>query len=108
MKPDILVIDNHRKSITYIATLAGFGYRIAEAHSTDEALDQLQTGAHPSTVIVDLKLTDLSQVLPVLRAETKAQMIVIGTDADEAYAAGADVFLPKPVDLDAVLDAVRN
>ncbi|MFN8373739.1 MAG: response regulator [Anaerolineae bacterium] len=110
MNADILVLDNNRKSIAYIAALAGFGYRIAEAHSPQEACDLLSVGDLPYAVIIDLKLADMNEVLPALRREAGSQvpMIVIGGDAQDAYAAGADVVLPKPVELDDLLQIVRS
>jgi CheY-like chemotaxis protein len=110
MSTDILVIDNSRKSIAYIAALTGFGYNITEAHSPEEAFSLLDTGEMPRTVIVDLKLADLEAVLPTLREGTGngAQMIVISGDEEAAYAAGADVVVAKPVQLPELLHAVRH
>jgi CheY-like chemotaxis protein len=110
MNADILVIDNSRKSIAYIAALSGFGYRIAEARSAQEAYNLLQTDELPRTVIVDLKLADLEEVLPALREEAgdAAHMIVISGDEEAAYAAGADVVVAKPVEVHELIHAVRT
>jgi CheY-like chemotaxis protein len=110
MSIDILVIDNSRKSIAYIAALTGFGYSITEAHSPEEAFTLLDTGEMPGTVIVDLKLADLQAVLPTLREGTgeNVHMIVISGDEEDAYAAGADFVIPKPVEVHELLHAVRT
>ncbi len=107
MNADILVIDNNRKSIAYIAALAGFGYRVAEVHSPDEALEILSSNGLPSVIIVDLRLTDLDAVLPALRQETGAEVPIIAIVGEDVYADGADVVLQKPVEIDDLLDAVR-
>lgn len=108
MNADILIVENDRKSIAYVGALAGYGYRIATAHTPQEANLSLAED-QPSAIIVDLKRVDVGAVLFDLRrhAGEHVQIIVIGSDAEEAYAGGADLFVPKPATITAVLEAVR-
>jgi len=112
MNPQILIIGNNHQSAMYSGLLAGYGYPITEARSAGEGCALLANGLRPATVILDLKFADLRDIIPALRAVGGARMniIVIGGDsaADSlALERGADKFLHKPVQAEAMLHAVQ-
>jgi CheY-like chemotaxis protein len=111
MNTEIMIVGNNPKSITYSGVLSGYGYRIAEAHTTGEAYSMLAAGAKPAAVILDLKFADLGDIIPALRTigGDDVNIIVVGGDSGSAaLKRGADVFLHQPIQPEDVLMAVHT
>ena len=118
MKKLILVIEDDPDQRRLLdRMLAGAGYHVATA--PDGAVGLAAAGAAPPDVIVlDVMMPRLNgfQTCRALRADpaTSACPIIFLTSkdepADEFWAAevGADVFLTKPVDLPALLQAIER
>jgi two-component system, response regulator len=106
---------------------AGLRQRMLRCATGDEALDFLHrrgcyedpaSSPRPSIILLDLNLpgTDGRDVLSeIKRAETLAEIpvVVLTTSADRrdvtaCYAAGANSYVQKPVDLDAFMQAIRR
>lgn len=105
MNADILIIGGNRKSITYIGVLAGYGYRIAEAHSIEDAYDVLMRETPPAII---LETPHAADYIPSLRTLTSGRSNIIVVSGSEVDAYGADVFLQIPFKAEDVLLAVRH
>ncbi|MCA9062052.1 MAG: sigma-54-dependent Fis family transcriptional regulator [Planctomycetaceae bacterium] len=96
----------------------GLGFRIAEATSAEEMLEQLEQQS-PDMILLDVRLPGMTGIdaLPRIRAQLPVTPIVLITayadvrQAVSALKSGADDYLSKPIDLEelkiAVLDALR-
>jgi diguanylate cyclase (GGDEF)-like protein len=116
----LLVEDSDSQRLTARALLESLGLIVREAHNGLEALAQLGE-RHASIIITDLLMPELDGIglCRAVRATTTGPMsyIIILTGIGdqqkiiEAFDAGADDFLPKPVDrreLEARLRAARR
>jgi CheY-like chemotaxis protein len=112
MKRTILIVGSNHQSMAYSGLLAGYGYHVAEAHTADEGYSLLAAGLQPAAVILDLKFADLRDIIMALRTigGDQVNIIVIGGDsaADSITVKhGANRFLHKPVEAEAVIQAVQ-
>ncbi len=103
----ILICEDDQHLRQLIRVVIGEGYRFAEAHDGDEAVE-LALALRPELIILDLMLPKRSgaEVLSAIRHElppdeTHVILVSAWPDADEAAVeAGADGFLPKPFEPD--------
>jgi two-component system, OmpR family, response regulator AdeR len=103
----ILICEDDQHLRQLIRVVIGEGFRFAEAHDGDEAVD-LALALRPQLIILDLMLPKRSgtEVLAAIRRElppeeTHVILVSAWPDADEAAVeAGADGFLPKPFEPD--------
>jgi DNA-binding response OmpR family regulator len=103
----ILICEDDQHLRQLIRVVIGDGFRFAEAHDGDEAVD-LALALRPQLIILDLMLpkrsgaevlTEIRKELP--RDETHVILVSAWPDADEAAVkAGADGFLSKPFEPD--------
>ncbi len=112
MQPDILIVGAHRSLVVYSSLLKGYGYNVAAATTISETYSLLAKGMRPPTVIVDLKFADLLELVPALRAigGRAVKIIVIGAESAARslmLKQGANMYLHKPVQPEAVLEAVQ-
>jgi DNA-binding NtrC family response regulator len=112
MKQTVLIIGSNHQRALYSGLLTGYGYHVAEAHTADDGYSLLAAGLQPSAVILDLSLADLPDIILALRAigGDTVNIIVIGGDsAADSFTRnrGANRFLHKPVQAEAVLNAVQ-
>jgi DNA-binding NtrC family response regulator len=95
--------------------LSSRGFLVREAASAAEALEAVQA-ARPDAMVIDYRLADGNalDVIPRVREIDPRILIVLLTGhgsielAVEAVKAGAEQFLTKPVDLDALLVVLRR
>jgi CheY-like chemotaxis protein len=111
----VLVVENDRATRQVIATLLRQeGHAVEEAPDGREALERLRAGLRPDGIVLDLLLPQVSghrfraEQLgdPALRA---IPVIVLSGEpgaAREAAEMGAAVCLGKPLDFDALLEAL--
>jgi DNA-binding response OmpR family regulator len=103
----ILVIEDEPDTAEMIAEMMRIsGYEVVKYYSSTTALDHLKQD-RPTAVIMDVMMPDLSglEVLRRIRLETEFQtlpVIVVSalsliTDIKEGFAAGATLYLTKPV-----------
>lgn len=103
----ILICEDDQHLRQLIRVVIGEGFRFAEAHDGDEAVN-LALALRPQLIILDLMLPKRSgaEVLTVIRKElppdeTHVILVSAWPDADEAAVnAGADGFLSKPFEPD--------
>lgn len=112
----VLVVEGNRMIRTmYAAGLAGYGYKVMEAHDAHEARTHLQTGVKPRVVLLNLNLPDdaSADLISHIRAQAGNQDIKIIASTsnhaarDAASRLGADMLLPKPVELVDLLNTVK-
>lgn len=115
MSPSILVVDDDRVIRELIAAmLRDEGYEVTVAVDGDDALSQLDAGLRPGLILLDLMLPRLSaaefvQALDARGIRGSTPVIVVSAAVDvmaRARALGALAVVPKPFELDALLDAV--
>ncbi|HKP88250.1 MAG TPA: response regulator [Blastocatellia bacterium] len=116
-KIGILVIEDDEYSRDALARLlAAEGY---EAHSAQDGETGLAKAheTHPDVIVLDLNLPDIDgkQVVEMIRGDESLAMvpilIVTGDEdkkAQDAVELGANAYLTKPVELDALISALRQ
>ena len=129
LQPILLVEDSPTDYELALRSLraAGLANPIVRCEDGDEALDFLYrrgkyldpaAAPRPSIILLDLNMprTDGRQVLSTIKRDPDLQsipVIVLTTSSDErdvqeCYEAGANSYLPKPLDMHAYLDALRR
>ena len=110
------VDDNAAKRYLRTRTLRSAGFNVIEA-ATGQSAMSLAREEHPSLLLLDIKLPDMSglDVCRELRREGWAQHIgIIHISATylnieaESLSAGADIYLAEPVEQQELLSAVRT
>ena len=116
--PTILVVDDYRAGREMNAEiLRTSGFRVVEAATAGEALQKV--GAHrPDVVLLDVLLPDADgiDIIPQLRRCGLEAMpkIVVCTAAlmtdnrSRSAAAAADMFIPKPYDIQLLVAQIRS
>ena len=113
----VLVVDDDlaiRETIANV--LRDERYLVAMAGNGNEAITLVREGLRPTVVLLDLWMPELDgrATLKLMRADALfagVTIIILTADAEarhEQLIAGADGFLPKPVDLDELLDVVEQ
>jgi two-component system KDP operon response regulator KdpE len=113
-EPSILVIDDEIPIRRLLRTaLTGHGYRITEAATGKDGLDQAAM-QRPDLIILDLGLPDLDgvEVVRQLREWTTLPIIILTVRGQEeskvsAFDAGADDYLTKPFGIEELLARIR-
>ncbi len=111
--PLVLVVDDDPDILDAICDiLQGEGYRVARARHGLEALDRV-TQQRPDLILLDLMMPvmdglALAQALRDRKLDDGLPIVVISADGNpqKAAAVGAQVYLAKPFDIDALLSAV--
>ena len=113
----ILIVDDNAELVRIMgAHLEGHGYSVASASDVDEAIKAVQK-EKPDLVILDVAMPggdglDVLRRLNVSNPRNMIPVIVVtgmepGTKA-EAFATGAVDFYLKPVNMDTLLECIRE
>jgi CheY-like chemotaxis protein len=112
----LVVDDDHDILFSLQDALEMEGYRVATAASGREALESLRSGLRPDLILLDLMMPDVSGW--AFRAWQRAHeefasipVIIVsgqGLSASEVSRLGVEGYLPKPLDLDALLSTVAR
>jgi CheY-like chemotaxis protein len=108
----LVVEDNDDVREMMAVTLELEGHRVDTAANGRDALEKLRTGEKPCLILLDLMMPVMNgwefrralQQDPVLR--TVPVVVVSAATGDIVKKTPADAFLPKPVDMDRLLDVV--
>lgn len=111
---NILVIDDDDAMLELLASLlTDEGYVVSTAHSGPLGL-KVMSEAPPGLVLLDWMMPSMrgDEVLRHIRAGAHAAVPVVilsaNGDAQRMLAEGANAFMPKPFDLDALLTCVAR
>ena len=105
-KPTILVVDDSPEMLRYFRFLLELeSYHVETANNGMEALQQLNDGANPDVILLDLEMPYLDgmRTLQCLQSIRPGQKIIMCSGvsdprvAKQAKALGADAYLSKPV-----------
>jgi CheY-like chemotaxis protein len=114
-RPLVLVVDDDPDILDAVCDiLEGEGYRVARARHGLEALERLEA-ERPSLVLLDLMMPVMdgpafAAALRQRRMERPVPVVVISADGNpqKAQAVGAQGYLAKPFDIDALLAQVAE
>ena len=116
-KVNILVVEDDEYSRDALAhLLAAEGYNAESAHDGEAGLTKARE-ARPDVIVLDLNLPgmDGNQVIGAIRGDKSLAsipiLVVTGDEdkkAQEAVEAGANAYLTKPLELDALINAIRR
>ncbi|QEC68111.1 response regulator [Panacibacter ginsenosidivorans] len=115
----IMIIDDDNKNIFALsATLKAKGYATVSATSAAEGIQQLKEKEEIGIVLMDMMMPEMDgyEALRVIRNEEQIKELpVIAVtaqamkgDREKCIAAGADNYIAKPVDVDALLALVEK
>ena len=112
-----MVEDNERNMKLFRDVLRASGYSVLEATTGARAIE-LAAEQRPDLMLMDIQLPDLDglQALGLLRADTRTAAIPVLAltaqamhgDRERFLAAGFDAYLPKPVDILALMATVKQ
>ncbi|MEL7363866.1 MAG: response regulator, partial [Bacteroidota bacterium] len=117
-RPRVLVVDDKLVNRSLLAgVLAPLGFEVVEAENGLDALQQAEA-ARPDVVLMDLVMPVLDgfEATRRLRAMPGLEAVPIvalsasafSTTERKSLALGCDAFLPKPVEIDALLDTLDH
>ena len=117
-QPNVLVVDDDEPTVdAYAGCLAGAGLACRSALNGWDALELISGGFHPKVVVSDLRMPELdgigfAQQLGQYMTGRPALIFISGhaglEDAVQAIRLGANDFLAKPIDCDALVRAVKS
>jgi two-component system cell cycle response regulator DivK len=116
-RDQVLVVEDNARNMTLLRdVLQATGYRTLPATTGRQAL-ALATRHRPGLVLMDIRLPDMdgTEALRLLRTEARTGSIPVLAvtaqamkgDRERFLEAGFDGYLSKPIDVDALLAAVR-
>jgi CheY-like chemotaxis protein len=114
-RPLVLVVDDDPDILDAICDiLEGEGYRVSRARHGLEALDRVHE-ERPGVILLDLMMPVMdglafAQALRQRRVDDRIPIVVISADGNpqKAAAVGAQGYLAKPFDIDALLAQVAQ
>ena len=118
MPPTVLVADDDRVvTLALSAALRAHGYRVVVAHDVVQATMMVRR-EKPDAVVMDIQMpggTGLVAIERIRASSLVGHLPVVAISslpaeatADKAQAAGADAFLPKPVDHEQLIEVLRQ
>ena len=115
----ILIIDDDQRNIFALtAVLRAKNFPVVAAASMEEAFELLNSNAEIGIVLMDMMMPGMDGYEAIPRVKSNEQyrhLPVIAVtaqamagDREKALAAGADDYIPKPVDVDLLLDILKH
>ena len=107
MQENVLVVDDHPEiRDLMVKILARRGYRVSTASDGHDALTQFAL-ARPDLVITDLSMPGLNgyQLCRLIRGISSVPVLIMSAQKgveEKAYEMGADAFVSKPFDMEAL------
>ena len=117
-KKTVLIIDDDSRNIFALsAVLKSRGFAVVTATGMREAFSKLEGNSDIAAILLDMMMPDMDgyealynlksskqyQRLPVIAVTAQAMT----GDREKCLAAGADDYLPKPVDVDALMELLK-
>ena len=96
-----------------ISTVRAAGYEVAGFADPIKALDAIETGSRARVLVTRLdfgpgKLNGIALARMIRHKRLGVEVVFVGRADKAQYLDGTEAFVPHPVDLDAVADAVRR
>ena len=117
MKPTVLIAEGNPESLVFLSeTLEDEGFNIMGASDGEKALDILSE-IKPDVIVTELMMPSVSggDLIRYVRKNTAlARVPIVVASAygkayeSEALNAGATVVLQKPIDIDLLIDTIKN
>ena len=107
MQENVLVVDDHPEiRDLMVKILERRGYRVSTASDGHDALTQFAL-ARPDLVIIDLSMPGLNgyQLCRLIRGISSVPVLIMSAQKgveEKAYEMGADAFVSKPFDMEAL------
>ena len=110
----IMIIDDDNKNIFALsATLKAKGYTTVAATNAAEGIQQLKEKKEIGIVLIDIMMPEMDgyEALRIIRNEEQIKELPViavtaqamNGDREKCLAAGADYYIPKPIDVDQLL-----
>ncbi len=111
--PVLVVDDDPDIRDTLREVIEAEGFAVVCAADGERALDTLRRGLRPSLVVLDLMMPHVNgwELLATIRAEralAEVPVAVITASGSRAVPPGATWFLQKPIDLDTLIELVKD
>ncbi len=113
IKKKVLVVDDERAILKVLSIkLRVSGYDVVTALNGKEALDLVRS-AKPDIMLLDIIMPEMDgfEVLQRLRSFSQLPVIVFSArpeNAQKALELGANLFLPKPFDVDDLVNKIQR
>ena len=115
----VLIIDDDSRNIFALsAVLKAKGYHVVSALSAVEGITRLKNNKSISVVLLDIMMPDMDgyQAIAAIRGSEQISRVPIIAvtaqamvgDREKCLDAGADDYISKPIDVDALLDLLAN
>jgi CheY-like chemotaxis protein len=118
-KKKVLIIDDDARNIFALkATLKAKGYDCIACSGAPEALALLQTGTSADAILIDMMMPEMDgyEAIPLIKKiENRRQTPVFAVtaqamvgDREKCLKAGADGYISKPIDVEKLLQLLRD
>jgi two-component system, OmpR family, response regulator len=111
---ELLLVDDEQEICLLLkAIFSRYGARTTMAHSLAEAEEKLQEGPYDG-IFLDVNLPDGKgyELIPAIKERSDQTRVIVISAMDQerqhAMEAGADLFIPKPLDRNAILQGMRK
>jgi len=114
----ILIVDDDTRNIFALkAVLKSKGYSCISAHGASEALELLNDHQNIGIILLDMMMPEMDgyETISTIRSGEKKHLPIISItaqamvgDREKCLDAGADGYLPKPIDVDKLLDILKR
>jgi CheY-like chemotaxis protein len=119
MKPRVLIVDDDPRNIFALkATLRSRSYECITCDNAKDALRLLEKSDRPDVVLMDMMMPEMDgyEAIPLIRrlpGGDKLRVIAVtgqamADDRQKCLDAGADEYVPKPVDVDRLLTLIED
>jgi len=118
IKKVLIVDDDSRNIFALVAVLRSKGYECSSAINVPEALGILEADTGIGIILMDMMMPDMDgyEAIPRIKSMARGQSLpVIAVtaqamkgDRERCLAAGADGYIAKPVDVDALVSLLQQ
>ena len=116
---NVLIIDDDQRNIFALsAVLRAKGFTVVSAFSMEEAFTLLESDRQIGIVLIDMMMPGMDgyEAIPKIKSNERSQHLPVisvtaqamAGDKEKALAAGADDYIPKPVDVDLLLQILKH
>lgn len=116
---NVLIIDDDQRNIFALsAVLRAKGFTVVSAFSMEEAFTILESNRQIGIVLIDMMMPGMDgyEAIPKIKSNEHFQHLPVisvtaqamAGDKEKALAAGADEYIPKPVDVDLLLQILKH